>query len=132
MEQKFPVKFNVSKLLNSILFPILKENQNEMLDWQFLLEFGNENGVPNYQAYLELKSLSDMKRVINDSFHTFNSIKTKPIKLLTIRIASFKNIHNLWKLLLSEFQYTLIKMISIIDYKIIYLISFMTIFLRIV
>ena len=56
----------------------LKGKQNETLDWRFQLEFGDENGVPHYQAYAELKYLShisDVRRVINDSFDTFNSVE---------------------------------------------------------
>ena len=70
---KFPVKFDISELFNLMLFPTLKGNQNEILDWRFQLEFGDENGIPHYQAYTELKFLShisDVRKVINDSFDT--------------------------------------------------------------
>ena len=63
-------------MFNSILFSTLKGKQNETLDWRFQLEFGDE--VPHYQAYAELKYLShisDVRRVINDSFDTFNSVE---------------------------------------------------------
>jgi len=75
---KFPLKFDVSQLFNSLIFPTLNGNENETLDWRFQFEFGDENGVPHYQCYIQLKSMShvsDVRKIINESFNTFNSVQ---------------------------------------------------------
>lgn len=86
---KCPLKFDVSQLFNSLTFPTLKKN--ETLDWRFQIEFGDENEVPHYQSYIQLKSMShvsDVRKIINESFNTFNSVQgidkycQKPTKYL--------------------------------------------------
>ena len=69
---KFPLKFDVSELFNSLTFPTLKGNNNETVDWRFQFEFGDETGIPHYQSYIQLKSLlhiSEIIRIINEAFH---------------------------------------------------------------
>ena len=73
---KFPLKFDLSELFNSLTFLTLKGNENETLDWQFQFKFGAENGVPHYQSYIQLKSLShisNVRKIINESFNTNDS-----------------------------------------------------------
>lgn len=65
---KFPLKFDVSELFNSLTFPTLKGNENETVDWRFQFEFGDETGIPHYQSYIQLKLLShvsEVRRIIN-------------------------------------------------------------------
>ena len=75
---KFPLKFDVSELFNSLTFSTLKGNENETLNWRFQFEFGAKNAVPHYQCYIQLKSLShisNVRKIINESFNTFNSVE---------------------------------------------------------
>ena len=68
---KFPLKFDVSELFNS-LTSNFKGNNNETVDWRFQFEFGDETGIPHYQSYIQLKSLlhiSEIIRIINEAFH---------------------------------------------------------------
>lgn len=75
---KFPLKFDVSELFNLLTFPTLKGNENETVDQRFQFEFADETGIPHYQSYIQLKSLShvsEVRRIINESLNTFNSVE---------------------------------------------------------